>query len=184
MFSSLTGGTEAALCHHVFVFLRGIYSSFISVPSLSILSASWMALITCYNYPNVDCKISLIENYNQDPYQYMSEQILTQGKMVNKMQKKKTFACLVRKHFKGKRSSLKQAATSNKSSPCKHANIRTRELTEYVAKMQSRLGKIAHVERELMQERKEVIMEEWKRFARVVDRSVHRLILILIFFQI
>ena len=179
MFSSFTGGTEAVLCHHVFVFLRGIKSSFISFPFLSILSASWMALITCYNYPNVDCKISLIENYNQDPYQYMSEQILTQGKMVNKMQKKKTFACLVRKHFKGKRSSLKQAATSNIQ---KHANIRTRELTDYVAKMQSRLGKIAHVERERMQERKEVIMEEWKRFARVVDRSVHRLILI--FFQI
>ena len=130
-----------------------------------------MALITCYNYPNVDCKISWIETYNKDPYQYMSEQILLQGKTTNKMEKK-TFACLVSKHFGGKRSNLKQAEAkaSNKSCKASSLKVRNREFAEYVAKVQSKFGKVAHIERERMEEKKEVIMEEWKRFARVVDR--------------
>ena len=140
--------------------------------SAHVLPFSWMALITCYNYPNVDCKISLIESYNKDPYQYMSEQIMQQGKTTSNMEKK-TFACLVNKHLLGgKRSSLKPAQTKTSNKSCKATSLkaRNREFAEYVGKMQSKFGKVAHVERERMEEKKEVIMEEWKRFARVVDR--------------
>ena len=134
-----------------------------------------MALITCYNYPNVDCKISWLESCNNE---YMSGQILLQQGRTRKKMEKKSFARLVSKHFRGKGSGAKQAErrTPSKSSYCKAASlkVRNREFAGYVGKMQTaKFGKVAQVgrrERMLQEKKEEIIVEEWKRFARVVDR--------------
>ena len=168
-------GTGAVPCQLVSGCLLGesfTFKSFLPSPPFS-----WMALITCYNYPNVDCKISWLESCNRDPYEFMSEQISVQQGRTRKKMEKKSFACLLSKHLRGKGSRVKQAETRtpSKSSHSKAASlkVRNREFAEYVGKMQtSKFGKVAQVERrEWMREKKEeMIVEEWKRFARVVDR--------------
>ena len=143
-----------------------------------------MALITWYNYPNVDCKISRLESCNNN---YMFEQmLLQQGKTRRKMQKN-GFARLLSKHFRGKGPGVKRAErTRTPTSHCKAASLKVshREFAEYVGKMQTaKFGQLAQVGRrvQVVQEKKkeeinlqekkeEMISEEWKRFARVVDR--------------
>ena len=185
MISTLEG-TGAVLCLPVSGYLLGenFNSSFVASPPFS-----WLALITCYNYSNVDFKISCLEeSCNKDPSKYMSQQILlVQGKK----KKKKSFAGLVSKHYSGKGSGMKEAVTrrANKSSHCKAASL-NKGFAEYVGKMQTAMfGKVTQVERrEWIREKKkelivekwkkeEMIVEEWKRFARVVDRWQHLLYL-------
>ena len=142
-----------------------------------------MALITWYNYPNVDCNISWLESCNKE------QMLLQQGKTRRKMEKK-SFTRLLSKHFRGKGPGVKRAErTRTPTSHCKAASLKVshREFAEYVGKMQTaKFGQLAQVGRrvqdlQVVQEKKkeeinlqekkeEMISEEWKRFARVVDR--------------